>query len=322
MIRFIHTADWQIGMKALGVGSASQTVRDARLASIERLVEIANDRSAELMLVTGDIFEDNAVDRVLVRKVGEMLRSFQGMAYIIPGNHDPLTPGSVWEHAVWRELSNVTVIRENTPIELEECILYPFPLKEKYSTRNPTSWIKAEDSTKIAIGLGHGNVEGLPDMEPDFPIPPDAPARTGLDYLAIGHWHSYAPYPDASGAVRLAYSGTHETTKFGERDSGNVLLVEIEKRGAVPNVECIHTGELNWVTQDIVIDREGALTEVLKVINQIEKPDSTLIRLRLSGVLFASDRAMLNSLIEILEARFLFGILMSEKLIPAPDDDT
>lgn len=31
MIRFIHTADWQIGMKLRGLGVASQVLRDARL---------------------------------------------------------------------------------------------------------------------------------------------------------------------------------------------------------------------------------------------------------------------------------------------------
>ena len=44
----------------------------------------------------------------------------------------------------------------------------------------------------------------------------------------------------------MAYSGTHETTKFGERDSGNALLVEIASRGSTPVIESIRTGGLQW----------------------------------------------------------------------------
>ena len=322
MIRFLHTADWQIGMKAGGLGEASQRVRDVRLDSIRRVLDIAKEREAGLILVTGDVFEDNAVDRLLVRKVGDLLAGFDGRVFITPGNHDPLVPGSVWEHPVWEEARNVTVIREAEPIELEGCTLYPCPLKEKYSTRNPTSWIDATDSEKIAVGMAHGTVEGLPGMEPDYPIPRDAASRTGLDYLGIGHWHSFAAYPDAEGTVRMAYSGTHETTKFGERDSGNVAIVEIKSRGAAPVVESIPSGQLRWHALDLSLDREGAVDAILEQLNGIESPDEALVRLRLDGLLYTADRAKLTGVEEILATRFLFGALTMDKLIPAPEDDS
>lgn len=322
MIRFIHTADWQIGMKASGIGPAGQRVRDMRLSAIKRLLDLSEARQVDLLLITGDVFEDNAVDRLLVRKVGELLSAYKGSVYITPGNHDPLAPGSVWEHPVWRESSNVTVIREPEPLELDDCVLYPCPLKEKYSTRNPTAWIQAHGSSKIAIGLAHGNVEGLPDSDPDYPIPRDAAQRTGLDYLAIGHWHSYASYPDSSGVCRMAYSGTHETTKFGERDSGNILLVEIAARGAAPVIEAIPTGELTWRTLAAKLEQAGGLGQVLAQLDEIDKPDTTLLRIRLSGLLFSSDRADLTALQEIVSTRFLYGVLEIADLIPAPEDDS
>ena len=40
--------------------------------------------------------EDNAVDRVQVQKVADVLAAFTGPVYLIPGNHDPFSPGSVW----------------------------------------------------------------------------------------------------------------------------------------------------------------------------------------------------------------------------------
>lgn len=321
MIRFIHTADWQMGMKAGGLGEAAGVVRDIRLDSIRRLVEIGNEKDAELLLITGDLFEDNAVDRLLIRKVGELLAGFKGKVFITPGNHDPLVPGSVWDHPVWEENRNIAVVRENEPIELENCTLYPSPLKQKYSTRSPVSWIDARDCPTIAIGMAHGNVEGLPDADPDFPIPQNAAEVTGLDYLGIGHWHSYKLYKDSRGAIRMAYSGTHETTKFGERENGNALLIEIQERGAAPKIEVVPTGKLVWRSMERTLESAGALNAIMSELNEINAPQNTLIRLRLGGLLFASDRKHLESIGEILNSRFLFGELRAEALIPAPEDD-
>jgi len=41
MPRFIHTADWQIGMKAAHVGAVGQRVRAQRLKAAQRVVEVA-----------------------------------------------------------------------------------------------------------------------------------------------------------------------------------------------------------------------------------------------------------------------------------------
>ena len=38
-MKFLHTADWQIGMKAAHVGEAGARVREERLAAAKRVVE-------------------------------------------------------------------------------------------------------------------------------------------------------------------------------------------------------------------------------------------------------------------------------------------
>ena len=119
-MKFLHTSDWQIGMKAESVGNHAGHVREERLEAAKRVVQAARDHGAELIVVTGDTFEDNAVDRLLVRRVGEILRSFPGPVYLIPGNHDPLVPGSVWEHGVWAEAANLTLLGASEPVELDE----------------------------------------------------------------------------------------------------------------------------------------------------------------------------------------------------------
>jgi DNA repair exonuclease SbcCD nuclease subunit len=201
------------------------------------VVEKSNALGADLLLIAGDVFEHNAVGRTLVRQVAELLAAFNGQVYLIPGNHDPLVPGSVWEHPAWSEKPNIHVLKDRTPVEVPGGWLYPCPLYERNSLADPTVWIDASDQRGVKIGIAHGTVEGVQQEEPGYPIGRNAAARGGLDYLALGHWHSVTEYPDPDGTVRMAYSGTHEPSRFGERDSGYVLFVTVDGPGAGPRIE-------------------------------------------------------------------------------------
>ncbi|MBI2505773.1 MAG: metallophosphoesterase [Candidatus Latescibacteria bacterium] len=271
-MKFLHTADWQIGMKAQSVGEAGARVREERIAAGKRVVDAARKHGAEFVVVTGDVFEDNAVDRVLVQKVADILGRFNGPVFIIPGNHDPLTPGSVWEHPVWKSSANVRVLREAVPVQLSGTVLFPCPALEKHSGADPTAWIPPERQGGIRIGLAHGTVEGIRQDEPDYPIPRDAAQRSGLDYLALGHWHSYAMYPGPNDAPAMAYSGTHETTKFGERDSGNALIVEFVSPGAPPTITPVRTGGLIWSSIEKEVRERGDLVRVREDIEAMGDP--------------------------------------------------
>ncbi len=320
MVKFIHTADWQIGMRAAHVGVVAQQVRAARLAAGRRVIEAAQEFQADFIIVAGDTFEDNAVDRVLVQKVADLLASFGGPVYMIPGNHDPLVPGSVWEHAAWQSHANLHVCSETQPLDIGHAILYPCPLWEKHSRKDPTHWIRASDDARMAIGMAHGTVAGVSPETLDYPIARDAATRGGLDYLALGHWHSFAEFPEATGCVRMAYAGSHETTKFGERDSGNVLLVEISERGAVPTLRAIRTGGLIWKQLDEQVTDLGDLVRLRRSIESWKTPEQTLLDLRIRGILDQDAQEELVRLDELVRARVLYARLDTSRLLPRPDD--
>lgn len=319
-MKFLHTGDWQIGMRAAHVGAAGDAVRKARIDSLNRLIGIANEQRVDFILVAGDCFEDNGVDRILVQKTVDALRKSVAPVYIIPGNHDPWSPGSVWEYPSWKQNESLHILFEPQPISIPGGALHPCPLFEKRSRKDPTGWIRAEDQTGIQIGLAHGTVEGVPQEEPDYPIPRNAAERSGLDYLAVGHWHSTAFYPDQSGVTRMAYSGTHETTKFGERDSGNVLLVEIEERGAPPRIETIRSGGLTWERMEREFRQTGDAQNLLAEIDSQPHPESTLLQVTVSGLIPPSELPLLPHIERVLQSRFLHHRFESGGLRPSPED--
>jgi DNA repair exonuclease SbcCD nuclease subunit len=321
-MRLLHTADWQIGMKAGALGDAGARIREERLAAGHRVVAAAKDLQVDFIVVAGDLFEHNAVDRVLVQKVADILGSFGGPVFVIPGNHDPLTRGSVWEHPAWKASDSVRVLREESPIEVPGGMLYPCPVLERHSGRNPTAWIPVERTGAIRIGLAHGTVEGIRQDEPDYPIPRDAAERTGLHYLALGHWHSTTIYTSSSGAPQMAYSGAPEPTRFGERESGQVLMVEIPGPEAPPAITPVPTGGLNWVTVAEELRERGDLARVREDLGAIARPDRSLIEVSLGGILTADGQAELDHIEQILQSRFLWARLDASRLRPSPADDS
>ena len=319
-MKFLHTADWQLGMKAVHAGSAAQRVREERLAAAKRVVAAAREQQAEFIVVAGDTFEDNGVDRLLVQKAADVLAAFGGPVFLLPGNHDPLTPGSVWEHPAWSSQANLHVLREAEPLAIEGGTLYPCPLVEKYSTRNPTRWIEARTTSKIAIGVAHGTLHEIVANDDNYPISNNAAQQAGLDYLALGHWHSHLEIAGSDGAARLAYCGTHEPTKFGERASGLALLVEIAGPGHVPALTPIRTGGLEWELWVETLHMPGDLSRLRERIEHLASPQTTLLEVRLSGLFSPRDEAELARIEELLAARFVFGRVDTSGLVPAPAD--
>jgi len=322
-MKFVHTADWQIGMKAAHVGKAAEKVRSARLETIRHIRLLAREASAGFVLVAGDTFEDHGVSRRLVGQVGDLLAGFDCPVYLIPGNHDPWTVGGVWDHA--RELwsKRVHLLTDPAPVEIPGGWLYPCPLAERWSGQDPTKWIAMDSGGGIWIGLAHGSLQSpLWEGQQNHPIPVDAAERSGLDYLALGDWHSVKEVPGRGGVVRMAYSGTPEPTNFGEAESGYVLLVDIAAHGARPHIERRQVGELEWWNLDAQIREAGDLRRLVKTIQQRRDSCTTLINVRLSGVLFAAEAGILDELPSLLSERFLFGQMDDSALLPDPKDDS
>jgi hypothetical protein len=120
----------------------------------------------------------------------------------------------------------------------------------------------------------------------------------------------------------MAYSGTHETTKFGERDSGNVLIIEILSPGAPPTFTPVRTGRLDWITVERELREPGDLTRVREHLESLENPGNTLVDVSLSGLLMADERAELDHIEQILSSRFVWGEFGATRLRPSPEDDS
>ncbi len=328
VIRFLHTSDWQLGMTRHFLSEGAQErYSQARFDAIRTMGRVAKDQNCQFMLVCGDVFESNLVDRKTVARAMEALKEVRVPVFVLPGNHDPLNAASVYRSSgfIERKPAQVQVIETAVPIKIAEGVeLVGAPWMSKRPVANPieeaiNALVPANEVTRIF--MGHGAVDTLtPDVESAGIISVAALERAigegKIHFVALGDRHSRTK---VGGGDRIWYSGTPEATDFRETQSGSVHIVEIGD-GSV-TTKNIQIGHWRFIERERVdlntADDVEALRESLE---EIENKERTVVRLGLVGSLsLALNGALQNHL---LAAKDVFGAfdVRDGALLVLPDD--
>jgi len=322
MIRFVHTADWQIG-KPFG-GYPMQTgseLRAARFGAVGRIAALATARAADFVLVAGDVFDGNTVSERDIQRTIDAMSGFAGSWLLLPGNHDCALSASVWTRlARLRPPANIVVADRPEPIEVADgrAVVFPAPLTRRHEGADLTGWFDAAPSAPglVRIGLAHGSVaDRLPEKaEAPNPIAPDRAVRARLDYLALGDWHGFLAI-----APRTYYSGTPEPDRYPQNEPGFVALVEIDAPGAEPRVERVATAHYTWRSLRVDLDRDADGLDT--ALGALASPGTTLVDLTLSGALTLRGRAHLDERLRSWETRLADLRLRDDDLLDEPDEE-
>jgi len=302
MVRFIQTSDWQIGMKGGGLGKAGPIVREARIQSIHKVLKSAEKQEVDFVLLCGDIFEHNMISQEDVKKVITIFNQYPNIPlYLLPGNHDIIGADCVYNRPIFQGIKHLTILCTSDPIEVPGAVIHPCPVLSKFSTKDFSHAIpEVREVDGIHIGVAHGSLVGKFSVsnweDIDLPINPSCVDRTGIDYLALGHWHSHRTFEDNTGITRIAYSGTHEQTKYDEDDAGQCLLVQIDKKGAAPEIQPIKTGQLSWVSKEFVMKDSSYITELKDFLEAIKGID--MVKLVIQGELPLEFKEQLDNILE------------------------
>lgn len=324
MIRFLHTADLQLGMPFhWAEDRARQRLREFREEAIETLGEAADEHDVDFVVVAGDFFDANTVGDDVVVRACERLRGISVPLYILPGNHDcGGGPDSVYrrDRFVENRPPAVRVLDRPRPAVLPECeaILLPAPLRRVHPTGDTTAHLteefgREEAPDAIRVGVAHGGVVDFSKGEATNRIDPERARRADLDYLALGDWHGLKQIGE-----RTWYSGTPEPTGFQENDPGHVLLVEVGAPGALPEVTVLDTGRARWLRRSADLASEAGVEELERWFRDLEDPLRTLVRLELRGQLGLRALDRLERLIEDMDDMLLALRRRGPGVVPRP----
>src|SRR5439155_514252 len=182
---------------------------------------------------------------------------------ILPGTHDVYDAASIYRAYDLATLAGhgnddlVTVItperahRRYPRLDLAvHGICYP----TKRAPQSPLQGfrIQSGDTSRWHVGLIHGAlaIPGKTDRD-EVVFSAEEIAASGLDYLALGHWHSVQQ--GRAGRVAWAYSGAPEPVALDQDQAGNVLLVTLDASGPSKSVkvEARRVGRTRFVPLDL-----------------------------------------------------------------------
>ncbi|MDA1014225.1 MAG: metallophosphoesterase [Planctomycetota bacterium] len=205
MLKLLHTADWHIGKqfgKQFDHEVSKKLARD-RVSVIEQIMGRAQQYNVDAVLCAGDLFDEPDPGEQWWRAVCDVFTKCDKAGWnrpviLLPGNHDPLTHGSVFsnQHPFRRDLPDWIHVVDRNDFELElneRAVVYATPCHSTAGDNDLALTLprRNEGDERIRIGLVHGSTFDMAGYENRFPVSKDAPQKRGLDYLAIGDTHSF-----------------------------------------------------------------------------------------------------------------------------------
>ena len=309
VIRFLHTADWQLGMQRHFLSEeAAPRFAQARIDVLREIGRVARERECAFVVAAGDLFESNHVDRRTVARTLDALASIEVPVYLLPGNHDPLDAASVFRSREFTRNAprHVHLLDSADPVAVAtgvEVVGVPWPTKKPRRDLVADALARLEVDGVVRVCIAHGIVDALAPDRADPDMISMAPVMAALDegrihFLALGDRHSATRVED-----RAWYSGAPEPTAYGELDPGRVLIVELE--GDRCDVERVTVGRWRFEERSFELDSDETLDGLEQWIEEQQAKDTTILKLRLRGALNLRRRARLDALIE--RSRELFA---------------
>jgi DNA repair exonuclease SbcCD nuclease subunit len=285
-MRFLHTADWQIGKVFKQFGPKEEALRQARLTAIERLGQLARQNRAEHVFVAGDIYDNEVPTPINLRAPIERIKPFSDIHWhLLPGNHDPARSEGIWDRVAELGLPpHIHIHRNPAAVPLSHsAFLLPAPLQRKSEYGDLTEWMDGAVTPPgaLRVGLAHGAVTSFTsEGEAANPIDPTRPEKAGLNYLALGDWHRTCQIGPS-----VWYAGTPEPDRAGGQERGTALLVEIQGSGAPAVVTPLSVGTYRWLTRSERLSDSSEFSDLDQRLRAEGDLSHVILRLRLEGTL-------------------------------------
>src|SRR5690625_4019806 len=303
-MRFIATADWQLGMSAHFLDDeARPRFHQARFDVVRRVGELAVEVGAECVVVAGDVFESNQLNRTVVARAVEALNTFQVPVVLLPGNHDPLDAASIYDAPAFtsRVGDHVHVIRSSGVYQVSprvEIVGAPWFSKRPLNdlVAQACEDLPVVEQGTFRIVLGHGAASTI-DPDPNNPASIDVSALS--EVLEQGKAH-VAVLGDRHGTLEVDtgiwYPGAPEVTHRREIDPGNVWEIDVTTTPA--SVTKHRVGTWVFTTIEEYLTNADDVEALIHRLMEFPHKERTAVWLALRGTLSTKQRARLDHLIE------------------------
>jgi DNA repair exonuclease SbcCD nuclease subunit len=238
MLKILHTADIHLGAKFSGLGNNGASQREQLRATFKNVIATAISERVNIVLIAGDLFDSNQQPQ---RNIDLAIEQFNLLnqnnipVCLIPGTHDSLDSSSIYRKVDFEgKCPNLKIFADENVSCKEypglDLTVYGKPNLSNRSYISPLKGLKPSTSTKFHIAMAHGSFY-IPEKmaEDDHVFRLEEVKASGMDYLALGHWHRVYSCSEKPPAW---YSGPPEWIP-DQTEKGGVLLISLSDSGEV-----------------------------------------------------------------------------------------
>jgi DNA repair exonuclease SbcCD nuclease subunit len=212
-----------------GSGSRGEQLRDKVRRAFTSVIETANTREADLLLIVGDLFDSSRVSEEGLAFAFTTIARAKMPVVMIPGNHDAHDERSIYARLAPEVLpGNLELILEREGRTLHfhdlDARVWGRAMVEHSPEYRPLGGVPEPDARFWNIAMAHGYFLEGGETERSSPITPHEIERSGYDYIALGHVHIFNDV--SQGATRALYCGT-PAPLYSSDEAGWVVVADL-----------------------------------------------------------------------------------------------
>lgn len=293
-VRFLHFADLHLDSPFTSLGSEikARARRQELKACLKRIIDEAASQKADLLLISGDLYEHEYADRKTILYAAEEFGSIPATkVIIIPGNHDPFTGNSYYKSLQWPDNVHILV---GPGINSSYIVFDDIKTSVYTQTSMPEIQAGSRNGSQVPFKPGyfnilllHGTLNMAFSRNAWNPLQSSTLDKLGMDYIALGHFHSRL---EGGGAGRNIFNpGSPEPLGFDEAGSHGIYagtLASDENGIKTRQVRYLPLNQRSYLKLDVNTDGcctdEQIIRLIAEAIRSAGKPED-LYEIRLRG---------------------------------------
>jgi exonuclease SbcD len=290
MVRVAHIADVHLGASCTYLGDKADMRRRDFEYTFQKVIDIccSQENRIDALIIAGDLFDMVNPPSSLVGFVQKNITQLQDSGVpvlIVPGTHDSYG----YRKSVYKTYQFLGADILSFPVfspvvktfSGEKVFFYGMAYIPGYNCNPFTSFTPVEEEG-IHVGILHGALEKPSHWKgQNLHITGEDIAESNLDYLALGHYHTFQQHQ--FGKTVAVYPGSLEGRTLSEKGERFMVIADLERRRP-PQIEKIR---INTRTiQDICLtpDHIESMEDLIALIKPCGDINS-LIRVTLKGSL-------------------------------------
>ena len=287
-MKIMHLADFHLdsafsGLELSRAEEKRAQLRECFVCALAR----AKEEGIKLVLIAGDLFDTPFCSFETRKKVFDAISGVGCPVVIAPGNHDYYNKNGTYADKNIPENAFVFTSNELGRFDFDELgvsvVGYAFT-SDRYE-ENPLAQDVPLSSENVNILCAHAEL-GAP-FSKYAPLSPNAIARCGFAYAALGHVHN-APEPVTAGETLIAYSGFPQGRSFDELGEGGAYILDVDLETRRVKAERIILSKMVYAIERVDVTGASSEDEIAQMVrdavsSRTERKEDLALRVRLCG---------------------------------------